>query len=123
MVRLSLLCLALCGCGVAQSGPQARVMISQQDIVMNRPNTDRSEALFRMFADGTGTVDFTHGATGPQPVTWTLDRDLFCLAAENGLLASFGCARVDVSGGQITLAHIGSDSVVTGVFVARGPAT
>lgn len=123
MVRLSLLCLALSGCGVAQSGPQTRVMISQQDIVMNRPNTDRPEALFRMFADGTGTVDFANGTTGPQPVTWTLDRDLFCLTAENGLLASFGCAHVDVSGGQITLAHIGSDSVVTGVFVARAPST
>lgn len=108
--------LVLAGCAPM---PDVQAVISARDIVMNRPNTDQPEALFRMFPDGTGTIDFTNGVSGPQDVTWTLNRGIFCLNADEGLVASFGCARLNLTEDEVTLAHIASDSVVTGTLVAR----
>lgn len=108
--------LVLAGCAPM---PDVQAVISARDIVMNRPNTDQPEALFRMFPNGTGTVNFTNGVSGPQDVTWTFNRGVFCLDADEGLVASFGCARLNLTDDEVTLAHIASDSVVTGTLVAR----
>lgn len=120
-------CLILAGCaqpGVPQPQSQSQSMalvdqITNRDMMMNRPNTDRREARFRMLSNGRGTVEFLNGATGPQSVGWTIDGNRFCIVAAEGLMASFDCATLNITGSAITLAHTASDSVVSGVLVAR----
>lgn len=116
-------CLAVAACGVTDpSGGQmdnVRALISSNDIAMNRPDSDMREALFRMRSDGTGTVAFLNNPDGAQDVEWTLRGDRFCIQADEGLMASFECANLSVTGAEVTLAHTKSNSVVTGLFVAR----
>ena len=116
-------CLGVMGCEtvVHNAAPVADVrgLISTRDIAMNRPNTDTREALFRMQANGAGTVEFIAHPDGAQTVGWTLTGDRFCILADEGLMQSFDCATVSMRGAQITFAHTGSDSTATGVLVAR----
>ncbi|MGJ8612133.1 MAG: hypothetical protein ACSHWY_13615 [Octadecabacter sp.] len=110
--------LAACA-GLPVDTSPVRATISTRDMAMNRPNTDTREAVFRMLADGTGTVEFIAHPDGAQPVTWTLDGNRFCILTDEGLMQTFGCAALRLSGDHITLAHIGSDAVATGVMVPR----
>lgn len=115
-ICLPLILLAACSDVTA---PSPSHQITTQDLMMNRPNHNQLETRFRMFDNGQGTVEFLNGDDGPQPVAWTLRNELFCLTAEQGLIASFGCASVSVQGNAVTFSHSGSDSVVRGVMVAR----
>ncbi|MCF2872502.1 hypothetical protein L0664_15610 [Octadecabacter sp. G9-8] len=116
-------CVAVAGCDVAvpTGAPMAdvRAVISTRDIAMNRPNTTTREALFRMRADGTGTVEFIANPDGAQDVAWTLQGDRFCIAADEGLMASFECATLSLDGAQVTFAHTQSGNVATGVLMPR----
>ena len=115
---LSLIFLAACASGPGET-TQTRATISTRDLAMNRPNTDTRETLFRLLPDGTGQVEFIGNPNGAQPVTWTLDGNRFCILTDEGLMQTFGCAAMRISGDQVTLAHIGSQSVATGVIVPR----
>ena len=109
--------LALAGCSAPDG--DLRKTLTTADLMMNRPNTDILDARFQLLPDGTGSVEFLGGTHGAQPVAWTLNQSQLCLAAENGLIASFGCAEVDVFGAAVLLSHTGSDSTATGVLVPR----
>lgn len=123
-----LMCFGLMGCGAPSleganfetAKPVAvRAALSAHDIVLNRPNTDRPEAVLQLAADGTGTVAFIANADGAQDVTWTLSGDVFCMDAQEGLMAHFDCAKLRLDGTVLTLAHTRSDSVVRGVLRPR----
>lgn len=119
-ILMLLSCFVLSGClAPAVDDSQTRAVISTRDIVMNRPNTDTREALFRLFPDGTGTVEFLANPDGAQDVGWTLTGAEFCIQAAEGLMQYFGCATLRVNDMGVTLAHTQSDSTVTGVFVPR----
>lgn len=96
-----------------------RATISTRDIAMNRPNTTIFEALFRLQADGSGRVWFQGHPDGSQIVAWTLTGNRFCINAGEGLLYTYGCATLTLTGDDVTLAHIGSDNVATGVLADR----
>lgn len=101
------------------SAPDLTSVLSGHDIMMNRPNSTTPEAMFRMFDDGTGTVDFIHGDAGPQDIRWSMQGNVFCIDHADGVLTSFGCATMQVDGTTVTLAHTASDGVVTGSLTAR----
>ena len=98
---------------------QTRAIISNRDIAMNRPNTQTPEAVFRMFEDGTGTVEFLANPDGAQTVGWSLNGNRFCITASEGLMASFECATLSLQGAEVTLAHTASDHVATGTLIPR----
>lgn len=115
---LLLVPITLAACSTAPA-PQLFDRITGQDMMMNRPNTDQRDTILRMQADGSGTVAFVNNPDGAQPVAWSLTGNTFCIDADEGLIASFDCARLSLSAEQIMLAHTESDSVATGVFAAR----
>ncbi len=119
-IALLLLPVALAACSTAPApAPQLFERITAQDMMMNRPNTDQRDTILRMQADGSGTVSFVNSPDGAQPVAWSLSGNTFCIDADEGLIASFDCARLSIAGDEITLAHTKSDSVATGVLAAR----
>ena len=117
-IRFLLPVLALAGC-TAMPTAELRDTITTQDMLMNRPNTETQEVLFRMQNDGTGTVEFINGTSGPQDVNWTLNGATYCSQTDEGLMQSFGCAIISILGQQVRLAHTESDNVATGRLVAR----
>ena len=99
--------------------PQLADQITAQDMLMNRPNMDQQDTVFRMLDDGSGTVEFLGNPSGPQSVAWSLRGSTFCIDADEGLIATFDCATLSIAGSHVTLAHTGSGSVAQGVLVAR----
>ena len=118
-------CLALSACSakapVTKPIGDIHAVISTRDIAMNRPLTDIHEAVFRMQADGTGTVEFIANPDGAQDIVWSLRAAQFCIQADAGLIASFECATLTLRGNHVTFAHTQSDNVATGVLIARQP--
>jgi hypothetical protein len=90
-----------------------------QGYVVEPPQYRSPEVLFRMFADGSGQANFMNNPSGPQDIHWTLDGQILCIETDARLLSSFDCARLTIDGPALTLARLASDSVVTGVLIAR----
>jgi len=116
MVRVLAICLLM---GACAARPDLQTQLSAQDLLMNNPATQRPQALFRMFADGSGQANFVNNPSGAQDISWHLEGRILCIETHRGVFATSGCARLTLDDAQVTLRYGATGPVMTGTLVAR----